>query len=66
MKVVTRIGQFKKDYKRAIKARKNINKLREVVHLLANVKNFLTNIRIISWPGYIVMPENVILNQIGY
>jgi mRNA interferase YafQ len=41
MKVVTRIGQFKKDYKRAIKARKNINKLREVVPLLANGKKLL-------------------------
>lgn len=36
MKIITRIAQFKKDYKKAVKARKDLNKLREVISILAS------------------------------
>lgn len=36
MKTVTRVAQFKKDYKKALKARKNIDKLRGIITLLAS------------------------------
>ena len=61
------LNSFKKDYKLAKKRGKNISKLKTVIEIIAEGKNFQKNTRIISSKAVNTKAAgNVILSQTGF